>query len=272
MKSTVVFLGLFALIASSGNFLRNLAAPEITVSAITYKDDACTTIKSGYKFELTASDTSGSAAIAAKVTTNIVKLAKSSDSTSTIATTCDVEANSSPSTAFKIKCSTTEEGKVSDNYKLVAIASATALISGGDDKIIIPSTVNDVLTAKTGYNAPGNNTANSKEYDISNATFPVTFDIAMSNDMTTVPAIKAGNTTLTSVCKVDTTTKTKLTCSLAKETLKGSKTGISYKITATNVCNEDEETGVTIKVVDEDASSFLTVSKFALVIIGLFFL
>lgn len=272
MKSTIVFLGLIALISSSGNFLRNLAAPAITVSAITYKDDACTTIPSGYKFELTAADTTEAAAIAKKVTTTVVKLAKSTDSTATIATTCEVDVNQAPSTAFKIKCSTTEEGKVADNYKLVSITTATALVSGGEDKIIIPASVDAVLTAKTGYNAPGNNNANSKEYDISNATFPVTFDIAMSKDMTTLPAIKAGNTTLTSVCKVDATTKSKITCSLAKETLKGSKDGISYKITATNVCNEDEETGVTIKVVDEDASSFLTVSKFALVILGLFFL
>ena len=268
MKSFIIFLGLFALITSSGKFLRDLAVADLEVASITYTDSACKTIPSGFKFKLSVSSSSGGALTAQ--TSTIIKLQKGSDATATLSTTCAFPEKSATGTAFDVECSTTTSGAVADAYKLLPITSAASLDgASGGDKISIPDTVNTPITAKTGYNAPGNNTANSKEYYLSNATFPVTFDIAMTNAMTAVPTIKAGNVTLTSLCKVDTTTTTKLTCSLEKETLTGSKEGTTYKITATNVCSEEEETGVTIKVLD--ASSFLTVSKYALVILALFF-
>lgn len=273
MKSVIIFVGLISLIASNGAFLRNLAAAAaIDVSAVEYKDAVCGTIPSGFKFELTCKDsTTSGAAISAAVTSTIVKFQKGTEASSTIATTCEFTAVTDAATPFKVKCSTTGTGKVADGYKLQGISDYTSLdgASGADKLKLDAATVNTPITAKTGYNAPGNNTANSKEYYLSNATFPIKFEIAMTNAMTAVPTIKAGNVTLTSLCKVDTTTTSKLTCSLEKDTLTGSKEGTTYKITATNVCSEEEETGVTIKVLS--ASSFLTVSKFALVLLALFF-
>ena len=87
----------------------------------------------------------------------------------------------------------------------------------------------------------------------------------MKKDVTTVPTLKAINITITTLCTVDAKTKTKITCSLAKDTLKGSKDGTTYKFITTNACSEDEDAEITIKVTH--TSSFLSVSKYAFVLI-----
>ena len=85
----------------------------------------------------------------------------------------------------------------------------------------------------------------------------------MKKDVTTVPTLKAINITITTLCTVDAKTKTKIT--LAKDTLKGSKDGTTYKFITTNACSEDEDAEITIKVTH--TSSFLSVSKYAFVLI-----
>lgn len=272
MKLLLIFT-LIAFSTCGHGFLRNLVATMTVKSASFTTTSTCVENKAGIKFTL--STTSTEAAAQVTPATNIdITLVKTDDTSKTIATECTIPAESNPT----ISCTTTGTATVVGAYK--PYLENEKKLSTND--IISPFktlTQSIKLSAKKYVKPSGTQTDAAKQFDYSKQG-PYTFDITFDSDMTAdnLPTVKANSKTLT--CSVDEKTATKVTCTITKEVLPLDSTDkakvVSYPVTITNVCGDDEAQLITLKVTDTSsggetgAQSMINLSKIALFIVGLF--
>ena len=266
----LLFVGLFAftstnvylyIFISQQYFLRDLAA-ALSVSAVTF-EGLCVNIPTGYDFSLTAADASGSDPAVTAININTIKLV-STDGAKTIATQCNVPQVTNATEAFSIPCTTTGTGLVSEGYKLQAITNTPL---SGTDTLTIGSISTTIGTSAT-YAALGDNTESGKTIE-KNAAVTFTIKFASGLSATTKPKkVMLGTNDVTDKCSV--TDGTTLTCTIAKDVL---TTEATLAVKITNNCDEEEDTGFSIKVGggSEGSSAFITNSKIALLLSTLFF-
>lgn len=261
-----IILSVFLLSAISCSFLRNLDAAAIEVSATgaTYPADKCPSL--GYAFTIAGAPASGATlTVASKLTTDKVVLVSTPTSGTAveISTSCEIPVLSAASSAT-LSCKTTSaipEGTVT----LKALTSTE--VSTGVTLTITAGT--NSATFKTGYLYLGNNkgTKTIKKGDVKE--WPYTFDIAYASALTktTTVTVKAGDKTLDCSVKED---LKGLTCKVEEDDLAGDKDdsskAVDYSVTVSNVCSEQEDTGIVLSV---SAQSFVKFSS-ALIALALF--
>lgn len=272
MNKLIILLGLCSLISSNASFLRNLSTATITVGATgaVYPTNKCPSV--GYEFTI-ASTVVNTDAIDAKITTDKIVLTGTATGATTptdVKCSCEVPTLTVGGTALTITCKTTE-AIPQGNFGLKEISPAATLETG---VTLAVTAGTNYATAKTGYLYLGDNKSGSKEIVKKTTTFPTTFDINFASTVTdtTKPTVKAGSVTL-SKCELATGGK-KLTCTIEEDTLAGDKDDnkkvVEYAVTVKNACDEDEATGIVLKV--SNNASFVAFSKFALLALSLLLL
>lgn len=271
MKSLII-IALIAFASCEKSFLRELEATTITVKSATFTT-TCAGFEKGIAFKLTTTSTAAPTVVDTEQDLSIV-LAKTDALATTIATKCTVPATTNPG----ISCATSAPATVTGTYKPY-LAAEKEIISNEKIAAFTDLTQTIKIQAKKYVKPSGTQTDAAKQFDYSKQG-PYTFDITFDSDMTAdnLPTVKANSKTLT--CSVDEKTATKVTCTITKEQLPLDSTDkakvVSYPVTITNVCGDDEAQLITLKVTDTSsggetgAQSMINLSKIALFIVGLF--
>ena len=258
MKTTLVILFAFAIGTCYNNqFLRNLA--DVTVSKVT--SDNCVDLVSGAQIVLAATAASGTATAVTTATDLGITLEAGTDKITTKCTmtaelviTCTTEkAAATATSAVQYSVKVTEK-TVTDKFKTTTLTNAITHKAGVNKPIATQADA----AKKINY-------GEAKEEDLA-------FTIEFGADVgATVPKVKANTKELT--CTKDSENGKKLKCTFDEETLPADKDDsekeVAYPVTYTNECGTESSTGITVTV---SSSAFNTLSKFALLIVGLFLL
>lgn len=262
MKTTLVILFAFAIGTCYNNqFLRNLV--DVTVSKVT--SDNCVDLVSGAQIVLAATVASGTATAVSTATDLGITLVAGAETIPTTCTmtaelviTCTTGAAATASTTavqYSVKVAA-DKSVESDTFKATTLTNAIAHKTG----VVLnkPSATQADAAKKINY-------GEAKEEDLA-------FTIEFGADVgTTVPKVKANTKELT--CTKDSENGKKVKCTFDEETLPADKDDaekeVAYPVTYTNECGTESPTGITVTV---SSSAFNTLSKFALLIVGLFLL
>ena len=257
MKTTLVILFAFAIGTCYNNqFLRNLV--DVTVSKVT--SDNCVDLVLGAQIVLAAT-ASGTATAVSQAADLGISLEAGDDK---ITTTCTM------TTELVITCTTGKAAATTTSAVQYSVKVAEKTVGTDTFKA---TTLTNAITHKT-FNKPiatqadaakKINYGEAKEEDLA-------FTIEFGADVgTTVPKVKANTKELT--CTKDSENGKKVKCTFDEETLPADKDDgekeVAYPVTYTNECGTESSTGITVTV---SSSAFATLSKFALLIVGLFLL
>ena len=263
---TFIVLAL-AIAVSNSSFLRNLEATEVTVNEITYTTKCFgqttggtleVTIKVGGESTDLKTVKGLTATFSEGTTTNDIKIDIENDPTDPTIQGAKEVTLSKPITKSNA-CGTYTLKELKDTTKA---ADNTTPDTKFTFKLPEKQTtsfkiVTDVPVATTGQTA-------SQEVDEGD-TSKNTFTVLFSADLAAAPFMFAGNdmTKVIADCKVDTTDKKKLTCTPTKDELKEGENEIYYQ---KGCATTAEKTGVKVTFTPEEASTFMRLSKIALLI------
>lgn len=253
---TLIFISVIAL--ASSHFLRELDPAALTVTATTFPK-TCVSSFTGTTLE---ADFTGTAAATATGYTTTATLKKD-------ALTVDYTCTALTATSKKLECSYSsgESAATDGDYKLETVVEAKAGASPQEPA----NTFTVGSTAKTAVIKKNANYLPLKSYTASSQTIdykkdePHFFTLTYSANIGTASKpskVKAGTKEFTTAC---TATEAVLNCTVTKETLPVG----NYTVTVVNACELDEDTKVSLVVV-EGASSILSFSKYLVLVLGLF--
>ena len=260
---TFIVLAL-AIAVSNSSFLRNLEATEVTVDEITYKTncfDQATggtleaTIKvGGETTDLTAA-TGFTATFSEGTATNDISIDVAKDGTNTPIKAKQVTF-SQPITQANA-CGTYTLKELKDTTQVDSAPAPVYTFKLPEKQTTSFKIVPGVAVVTTGQTA-------SQEVDEGDTT-KNTFTVLFSADLSAAPFMFAGNdmTKVIADCKVDGTDKKKLTCTPTKDELKEGENEIYYQ---KGCATTAETTGVKVTFTPEEASTFMRLSKIALLI------
>lgn len=265
----IIGIVLLAFTSCNANFLRDLAAATVELKSVTLPSYCGSFLPSGYSFSIVLTVPSGSSI--AQTTTTQLQLVESG-TTTTLATSCTIEAASATSAEAdaNVSCSTTAPGTSGKNYALV---TPTQDITEGEITITQWSQQSEVTAVNENYLALGEQTTEQK-FDYSQEGTKA-FTIKYSGDLTEAKkpsVVKAEETEITG-CTIDETDKTVLSCPITSSTVKVvDNKETSYKIYVNDACGTQVDTGITVKVsgTSTSSSSFNQFSKIALIVLGIF--
>lgn len=251
---TLIFISVIAL--ASSHFLRELDAAALTVTATTFPK-TCVSSFTGTTLE---ADFTGTAAATATGYTTTATIKK--DAQTTVGYTC----TALTATSKKLECSySTGDSTATDGeYKLDTVVEAKDGESTPGNAFTVGSTAKTAVIKKNANYLPLKSyTASSQTIDYKKDE-PHFFTLTYSANIGTASKpskVKAGTKEFTAC----TATEAVLNCTVTKETLPVG----NYTVTVVNACELDEDTKVSLVVV-EDVSSILSFSKYLVLVLGLF--
>lgn len=251
---TLIFISVIAL--ASSHFLRELDAAALTVTATTFPK-TCVSSFTGTTLEADFTGTAAATATGYTTTATLKKDALTVDYTCTALTT----------TSKKLECSySTGDSTATDGeYKLDTVVEAKNGESNPANTFTVGSTAKTAVIKKNANYLPLKSyTASSQTIDYKKDE-PHFFTLTYSANIGTASKpskVKAGTKEFTTAC---TATEAVLNCTVTKETLPVG----NYTVTVVNACELDEDTKVSLVVV-EDVSSILSFSKYLVLVLGLF--
>ena len=268
----LIIIILLGITSSNTNFLRQLEVVTVTLKSVTFPSYCADNMLSGYKFSLAL--TVPNEKSISKTTTDKFKLVEKGATDNKIATSCSIEAKTGAGDAT-VSCTTSAAGTAGKNY---------LLFTPEDDPLVITPEVlavtkwdakADEVAKNPNYVALGTQTT-EQTFDYKeegNKAFTIKFASALI-DAKKPKAVKAGETAITG-CIIDTTDSTIYSCPITKTTVPVvNKTETSYVIKITDVCDQEVNTGITVKVKDtsstpSSSSFFNQMSIFAVIVFGM---
>lgn len=247
---TLIFISVIAL--TSSHFLRDLAT--LSVTTVTFPK-TCVSSFTGTTLE---ADFTGTAAATATGYTTTATLKKDA---LTVEYTCTALTSSSK----KLECSySTGDSTATDGeYKLDTVEEVGSGGTAGNTFTVADAAKASGVKKNANYLPLKSYTASSQTIDY-NKDEPHFFTLTYSANIGTASKpskVKAGTKEFTAC----TATEAVLNCTVTKETLPVG----NYTVTVVNACELDEDTKVSLVVV-EDVSSILSFSKYLVLVLGLF--
>lgn len=252
--SYLIILGLIAFSAQNG-FLRNLG--ELTLTSVTFSSNCVPTVDD--KFTYTASFTGTATATPdSKTLTSTV-----SDGTHDLTFPCTAKKVGDTS----IKCAYGSGQIANGEYGVTAVTEETG------DTFVLTAIKNTKFEINSNYVALKSTTASTQTVNYKSTSpynFTITYASALSEAKKPSKVIASATTPKEFT---DCTFKDDVvTCTVTKETLPLGE----YNVKVINVCGGEENTGITLKAVEEEtpagSSSSQKLSKLAFVLFGLLFL
>ena len=257
---TFIVLAL-AIAVSNSSFLRNLAATEVTIEEITYTTKCFITTAGGnFEAKVKVGGDSTDLKTVKGLTATFSEGTDDNDIEITLSTppTEAKQATLTGAVAANHPCGTYTLKELVDTTKDDQGAAATVYTFKLPEKQTTSfKIVTEVAVATTGQTA-------SQEVDEEDTT-KNTFTVLFEADLAAAPFMFAGNdmTKVIADCKVDGTNKKKLTCTPTKDELKEGENEIYYQ---KGCATTAETTGVKVTFTPEEASTFMRLSKIALLI------
>ena len=267
----LIIIILLGITSSNTNFLRQLEVVTVTLKSVTFPTYCADNMVSGYKFSLALTVPNEKSISQTK--TDKFKLVEKGTPAKEIATSCSIEAKTGAGDAT-VSCTTSAAGTAGKTYQLFT----------PDNTVVITTDVLEVtkwdakaeeVAKNPNYVALGTQTT-EQTFDYKeegNKAFTIKFASALI-DAKKPKAVKAGETTITG-CTIDTTDSTIYSCPITKTTVPVvNKTETSYVIKITDACDQEANTGITVKVKDtsstpSSSSFFNQMSIFAVIVFGM---
>lgn len=271
-NSFLIIIILLGITSSHINFLRELPEVAVTLQSVKFPTYCGDKVPSGYEFSIVL-NVPKSSTIAETETTKL-GLNEDGNTTAILATSCTIPATTTEGDAkdVTVSCTTKAAGTSNKNYVLTTPGADVEVVTGSL-KITKWTEKTEKTAVNSDYVALDDTQTKDQSFDYKEEGTK-SFKIKFANAITgkTPQAVKAGDKTI-SGCVIDTADATSKTysCAITNTTVPVvDNKETSYKITITNACDEEVDTGITVKVKYGSSSSSSFINKISLIALTVF--